>query len=259
VTSVPLATIATHLDTLLSTATTPDYPQALNGVQLEHRGPVHGIATAVDVSRRTIAGTIAAGANLLLVHHGMFWGGTARITGRFYERLSTLLAHDIAVYSVHLPLDAHARFGNSALLASRFALTPSGGFAKHQDIHCGVRGHSDLSTAELELRVRAFAASHGHTLVTTPYVADRRTQHWAICSGAGVGHDTLREAIALGIDTLIVGEGPHWTAVDAEDLGIVVMYAGHYATETVGVQALGEELTRVFEIPATFIPAPTGL
>ncbi len=258
-TGVPLAAIAAHLDALLSTATIPDYPQALNGVQLAHRGPVHGVATAVDVSRRTIAGTIAAGANLLVVHHGMFWGGTTRITGRFYERLATLLAHDVAVYSVHLPLDAHARFGNSALLASTFELTPSAGFAKHQDIFCGVHGLSDLPTAELEARVRRFAAAHGHTLVTTPYGADRRTTRWAICSGAGAGHDTLREAVALGIDTLIVGEGPHWTAVDAEDLDLVVLYAGHYATETVGVQALGEELTRVFGVPATFIPAPTGL
>ncbi len=258
-TPVPLSAIAAHLDTLLSTGSIPDYPQALNGVQLEHRGPVHGIATAVDVSRRTIAGTIDAGANLLIVHHGMFWGGATRIAGRYYERLATLFAHDIAVYSVHLPLDAHARFGNSALLAATFGLTPSAGFAKHQDIFCGVRGHSDLPTAELAARVEQFAAAHGHTLVTTPYRADRRSMHWAICSGAGAGHDTLREATALGIDTLIVGEGPHWTAVDAEDLGIVVMYAGHYATETVGVRAIGDELTRVFGLPATFIAAPTGL
>jgi len=257
--SVPLAQVAAHLDALLSTATTPDYPQALNGVQLEHRGPVTRVATAVDVSQRTVSGAVNAGANLLIVHHGMFWGGAQPVTGRFYTRMSTLLAHDMAVYSAHLPLDAHATIGNSRLLADTLGLSATGGFAAHKNIFCGVRGHSDEPTAALEQRVRAFSAGHGHTLVTTPYAADRVTRHWAICSGAGAGHETLREAQQLGVDTLIVGEGPHWSAVDAEDLGVVVMYAGHYATETLGVQALGVELERAFGLPWDFIAAPTGL
>ena len=83
--------------------------------------------------------------------------------------------------------------------------------------------------------------------------------HWAICSGAGAGTDTLAEATALGIDTLIVGEGPHWTAVDAPERGLVIMYAGHYATETLGVRALGDQLAATFGLSHTFVAAPTGL
>jgi putative NIF3 family GTP cyclohydrolase 1 type 2 len=80
-----------------------------------------------------------------------------------------------------------------------------------------------------------------------------------VCTGAGASSDTLREAHALGIDTLIVGEGPHHTAVAADDLGLIVIYAGHYATETLGVRALADHLTTTFGIPSTFISAPTGL
>jgi dinuclear metal center YbgI/SA1388 family protein len=254
-----LRDIAAHLDTLLSTASTPDYPQALNGVQLEHRGPVHRVAVSVDVSARVIDATVAAGANLLIVHHGLFWGGLQRLQGRFYTRYAALFAHDIAVYAAHLPLDAHATLGNSKLLADHLGLVVTGGFAKHEHIHCGVRGECDEPTATLVERVRAFSASHEHTLVTTPYAPDRVTRRWAICSGAGAGHETLREAAALGIDTLIVGEGPHWSAVDADDMGITLMYAGHYATETLGVCALGRELESTFGLPWSFIAAPTGL
>jgi dinuclear metal center YbgI/SA1388 family protein len=258
-TGVPLDEIAAHLDTLLATASTPDYPQALNGVQLAHRGPVTRVACAVDVSQRTIAGAVDAGANLLIVHHGMFWSGAQRLVGRFYDRLATLMAHDIAVYSAHLPLDAHATLGNSKLLADHLGLAVTGGFAQHKDIFCGVRGETEQPTAELQQRVAAFSAQHGHTLVSTPIADGRVTRRWAICSGAGAGHDTLREAQQLGIDTLIVGEGPHWSAVDAEDMGLVLMYAGHYATETLGVQAVGRELAQRFGLPWTFIAAPTGL
>ena len=255
----PLRTIAAHLDTLLATETTPDYPQALNGVQLEHRGPVQRVAVSVDLSQRVIEGTIAAGANLLIVHHGMFWNGAQRIQGRYYRRLASLLSHDLAVYAAHLPLDAHATLGNSTLLADQLGLVVTGGFAQHQHLFCGVRGESDEPTAALLDRVRAFSTAHEHTLVVTPFAGERRTKRWAICSGAGAGHDTLREAQALGIDTLIVGEGPHWSAVDADDLGIVIAYAGHYATETLGVQALGRDLATTFGLPWSFIAAPTGL
>ena len=85
------------------------------------------------------------------------------------------------------------------------------------------------------------------------------TKRWAICTGAGASADTLQEALEHGIDTLIVGEGPHWTAVDADEMGIVIIYAGHYATETFGVRALADHVARVFDLPTVFIDVPTGL
>ena len=256
---VPLATIAAYLDGVLRVHDTPDYPQALNGVQVEHRGPVQKIAAAVDTSTRTIRGAIDAGANLLLVHHGLFWGGLQPLTGPLYSRVHLLLDHDMALYSAHLPLDAHETFGNSRLLALQTGLEASAGFARHETIDCGVRGHGDLPTADLLKRLQGFASSHGGTAIASAMSPGRRTRHWAMCSGAGASADTIREAVELGVDTLITGEGPHWSAVDAEERGLVIIYAGHYATETLGVRALAEHLSARFDVPCTFVAAPTGL
>lgn len=256
---IDLATIAGHLDALLDTDGIPDYPGALNGIQLANRGPITRIAASVDISKRVIDEAISAQANLLLVHHGMFWGGAQRITGVIYDRLRQLFAHNVAVYSSHLPLDAHPTLGNNALLARAIGLEPSGGFARYRTIDVGVRGECDVATLELRQRADAFARLHGGIARSTIIPPGRRTHRWAICTGAGASSDTLLEAEMLGIDTLIVGEGPHHTAVAADDIGLVVIYAGHYATETLGVRALIAHLTTTFDIPSTFIAAPTGL
>lgn len=254
-----LATIARHLDTLLDTASVPDYPGALNGVQLANRAPIHHIAAAVDVSKRVIEDAIRAQANLLLVHHGMFWGGAQPVTGAAYERLRLLIEHDIAVYSSHLPLDAHTTLGNNVLLAHALGLEPNAGFARYRTIDVGLRGEGDVETAELWRRADAFARSHGGIARSTPIPQGHRTRRWAVCTGAGASSETLREAESSGIDTLVVGEGPHHTAVAADDIGLIVVYAGHYATETLGVRALADHLTTTFGIPSMFIAAPTGL
>lgn len=237
----------------------PDYPNALNGVQIDHRGPVHGVAVAVDASLRSIDGAIAAGANLLVVHHGLFWSGVQRIEGRYYERLRRLIENDLAIYSAHLPLDAHETHGNSRLLAEQLGLKATAGFGRHEHVYCGVRGEADVRTAALHERLGAFSRLHGGAAIATPFGDKRRTAQWAICSGSGASRETLDEAAETGVDTLIVGEGPHWTAVDAEEMGIVVMYGGHYATETLGVCAVATLLQEHFGLPWTFIAAPTGL
>lgn len=257
--SAPLGAIARYLDELLAIAAVPDYPPALNGVQLSHTGPVTKVAAAVDTSLRTIDGAIAAGANLLLVHHGMFWAGLQRLDGVAYERVRRLIANDVAVYAAHLPLDVHPVHGNSVLLARALGLRPTGQFATYASVHCGVSGDDTVATRELRERVRAFARTHRGDVVTTPFADDRLTRRWAICSGSGANRETLREAAELGVDTLIVGEGPHWTAVDAHDAGLVVMYAGHYATETLGVKSLAADLAAQFGVEWTFVEAPTGL
>jgi dinuclear metal center YbgI/SA1388 family protein len=257
--AIPLPELAAWLDALLRTTEIPDYPPAQNGVQLAHQGPVTRVAAAVDFSARTAHEAATRGANLLLVHHGMFWGGARAIVGPAYERLRVLLAHDVAVYASHLPLDAHPELGNNVLLARALGLEPTAGFARFQTVEVGVRGECDLPTAELVARARAFARAQQGDVVATPHAPEQRTRRWGICTGAGASSDSIREALALGIDTLIVGEGPHHTAVDAADHGLVVIYAGHYATETLGVRALAERIEREFGIPWFFIEAPTGL
>ena len=253
------AAIAVFLDALLRTAEIPDYPNALNGLQLAGRGEVATVASAVDFSSRTVDECIAHEAQLLLVHHGMFWSGPQRIDGVVFRRLSLLIEHGIAVYSSHLPLDAHGELGNNTLLARALELTPHGPFAKFKTIDIGVSGTSDVETSVLVARARAVAEKHGGGIVATPFANARRTRRWGICTGAGADNDTIDEALARGIDTMIVGEGPHHTAVRAADRGLVIIYAGHYATETFGVRALGERVAREFGIRSVFIDAPTGL
>lgn len=257
--SVALSVVAAYLDDLLAIREINDYPPALNGVQVEHRGPVRRIAAAVDGSLRTIELAAAEGANLLLVHHGLFWNGLVPVTGSHHTRLRALFEHDMAVYSAHLPLDAHATFGNSALLAKALGLKANGGFARHERIDCGVRGDDEIATAALIERVRTWATPLGHHTVASAIPAGHRTRRWAICTGAGAQVSNLREAYEAGIDTLIVGEGPHWSAVDAAERGLVIIYAGHYATETLGVRSLAEHLGAKFAIPWSFVHAPTGL
>lgn len=254
-----LADLAAHLDRLLRIADIPDYPNAVNGVQVAHRGPVVRIATAVDASLRTIHAASALGANLLIVHHGLFWSGLRPQTGRHYERLRHLVEHDIAVYAAHLPLDVHETFGNSRLLAAALGLQVSGGFATFRGVSCGVSGNADIPTTALVAAADAFARQHEGRALATPCPPERRTRRWAICSGAGADASFLDEAESLGVDTLIVGEGPHWSAVEAPERGLVIIYAGHYASETPGVASLGNYLAATFGLPHDFIAAPTGL
>jgi dinuclear metal center YbgI/SA1388 family protein len=257
--AVTLPVIAEHLDALLRTSEVPDYPGALNGIQVENSTPITRIAVAVDASLQTIQGAVDTGANLLIVHHGLFWSGTQPLRGKIYRRIQLLIANDIAVYSSHLPLDLHPTLGNNALLARALALDPKGGFARFQTVHVGVMGTADISTTSLLASAEAIAHTEGGTVVGVGVHDGRRTRCWAICTGAGASSDTLREAAASGVDTLIVGEGPHHTAVEAMELGIAVLYMGHYATETFGVRALGVELEQRFQLPWSFVAAPTGL
>jgi dinuclear metal center YbgI/SA1388 family protein len=254
-----LATLATYLDDILGLDVVPDYPGAVNGVQLANMGDIERVATAVDFSSETVNGAINSGARLLLVHHGMFWGGVQPITGNRHQRLWSLITHDVAVYSAHLPLDVHPELGNNVLLAKRLGLEPFAGFARYQTIEVGVSGESDIATSLLVERARGLAEEFHGTFVATRFDPHRVTRKWGICTGAGADSGSLREAAQRGLDTLIVGEGPHHTAVEARELGIVVIYAGHYATETLGVRALGERLAEQFGLTSTFIDAPSGL
>ena len=251
--------IAGYLDTLLEVTSVPDYPGAVNGLQFDNRGEVAKIAASVDFSTRSISHAIEEKANLLLVHHGMFWGGVKPVTGNAYTRLRMLVDNDIAVYASHLPLDRHAVFGNNVLLSRELGLTASGEFARYKGTTIGVTGVGSVATADIVAKARQFARRHGGDVVATSFSKDRETKKWAICTGAGASAETLQEVAEAGIDTLIVGEGPHWTAVEAEEIGLAIIYAGHYATETLGVAALAAHVAGKYDIEWTMINAPTGL
>lgn len=254
-----LQEIGDHLDDLLRTRDIPDYPSALNGIQVDTDRQIERVAAAVDAREQTFRGAIDAGATMLIVHHGLFWGGLLPLRGPLLRRVRLLLDHGVGLYASHLPLDAHAELGNNVLLARELGLTPGSGFAQFKNVDIGVSGTDAIGTDELVRRAERFASAHGGTVRTAGVTPGRATRRWAICTGAGADADTLREATARGIDTLIVGEGPHWTAVDAAERDLAIIYAGHYATETLGVRALAAYVAERFGIPWSFIPAPTGL
>lgn len=251
--------VAAYLDQLLETTTVPDYGNALNGLQLENDGRITRAAASVDFSLRAVSLAIEQRADFLILHHGMFWSGLKPITSSAYERMRLLIQNNVAVYSSHLPLDRHPIFGNNVLLSKELGLKPSGEFAWYKGIAVGVSGEIDIATRDLVERSRSFAQKHGGDAVSTAFAGNRRTRRWAMCTGAGASAETLEEAYKLGCDTLIVGEGPHHTAVQADELGIVVIYAGHYATETLGVAALAKHIAEKFSVAWTTIHTPTGL
>ena len=253
-----LSAVVQYLDAELRTNEVPDYEGSVNGLQLSNSGRVSRIAAAVDFSGAAVAEAIRENAQLLLVHHGMFWY-TERFVGAAYTRLRDAIRADLAVYSSHLPLDVHPQLGNNALMARELGLETTGGFGRFKTLEVGVMGTADLSTQTLVDRLDAFSRRYATTVVSTPFDPSRRTRRWAVLTGAGASTQTLDEARERGVDTLIVGEGPHHTAVRAMDEGIVVIYAGHYATETLGVRALAERIADQFGVSSTFLSIPTGL
>lgn len=251
--------ISEYLDDLLEVKTTPDYPPAMNGLQCTNQQEITKVAAAVDFSIQTANGAARQDANFMIVHHGMFWSGIKPLVGPQYAKIRALLDNDIALYSVHVPLDRHPVYGNNVLLAEALDLKPTGEFARYKDISIGVSGQTEMETTELFRRATLFAQAHGGNARSTPILPGQMTVNWGLCTGSGASSETLREASEMGIDTLIVGEGPHHTAVEAMELGIAVIYAGHYATETLGVRKLAQHVAEKFGIEFTFVEAPTTL
>jgi dinuclear metal center YbgI/SA1388 family protein len=258
-TAVALSTIVNALDTELRTREVPDSSVALNGLQVANSGTVTSVAVAVDASLASIQAAANAGADLLIVHHGLFWGGAQPIVGKNYERVQTLIRSNLALYSTHIPLDMHPSLGNNVLLAGALQLTPDAPFARYKGVDIGVQGSCNEPTHDIVQRAAYYAAQYGGTVRVSLPTEQRQTRRWAICSGMGVSPEALLEARLAGVDTLIVGEGTHHSAVDSAEHGVCVVYAGHYATETLGVQALGRWIKHRFGIPWTFLLLPTGL
>jgi dinuclear metal center YbgI/SA1388 family protein len=198
------------------------------------------------------------GSPLLLVHHGLFWDGAPSVTGRRYRRLRALLANDIALYAAHLPLDLHPEVGNNAVLARRLGLQLEGTFGDHKGTPIGVWGTPPAAIATRDALARRLQEVLG--LSDPPRVIaggpERLSRIGIVTGGAGT---MTPQAAAQGLDTFVTGEGAHHTFFDAMEGGVNLMYAGHYATETVGVRALAEHLSACFGMPSVFHDHPTGL
>ncbi|MDW8289810.1 MAG: Nif3-like dinuclear metal center hexameric protein [Armatimonadota bacterium] len=252
---VRLPDLVGYLNEYLAVGEVPDYPNALNGLQVEGREEVRRVLTAVDASVASVEEAVAWGADLLIVHHGLFWNGLQPIVGRFRRRLQPLLREGISLYSVHLPLDVHPEVGNNALLARRLGLEIAERFGEFQGTLVGVVCETELPLEQLVSRLQTELRTQVKVI---PFGGDTVRRVGIVTGGAGQTR-IIVEAIERGIDTLLTGEGAHHTYLDAEELGINLLYAGHYATETLGVQALGEHLHRQFGLEHRFFDHPTGL
>jgi len=248
-----LRSIVQHCDRLLKTEQFTDWPGAVNGLQVENDGTITKLAAAVDASTATVRQAIDAGADLMIVHHGLFWGPSHPWTGKRYELMKLLLQNNLAVYSSHLPLDAHPKLGNNALLARAIGLRELKPFFIEKGQAIGLQGKLDVTRRGL---TRRLAQALSNEPLTIPGGPEKCRKIGIVTGGAG---DELKKAHDEGVDTFITGEGRHWTYALAEELGINVFYGGHYATETFGVKALAEDLSRKFDVPWEFIDHPTGL
>lgn len=251
-----LSSITTHLETHLRHAEIPDYSAAVNGLQLENSGRVGRIAAAVDACEAVIAEAVRREATLLLVHHGLMWDRHIRtFTGARFRKLKTAIGGDLAIFSSHLPLDAHPVVGNAAQLAKALKLQKAAPFFPYKNHPIGVRGElPPIGAAAFRERLSAVCGGGPiHVCAAGP----AKIRRIGIVTG-GAGSE-IAAAAGEGIDAFVTGEGPHWSYTAAEELGIHVFYAGHYATETFGVKALAAHLSRKFRIPWEFIDHPTGL
>ena len=252
-TPASLRGICADLDEFLQLGGAADYPNALNGLQLENAGRVTRIGAAVDASGHTIGQAAERGVDLLLVHHGLFWGGLQRMTDGNYRQWKRAFDAGVAVYSAHLPLDAHPEVGNNALLCRALDLGETTPFFDFKGTKIGLRARASCTRGELAARLEAAV---GGVVRVCPGGPEQVRDVGVITGGAG---GEARAVAAEGIDAFITGEGPHWTYALAEELGMNILYGGHYATETFGVKALAAWVGARFGLPWEFIDHPSGL
>lgn len=253
---VPLGEIVGFLDEVLEVPSAADYPNALNGLQVEADGPVERFAVAVDASEAVI-GSVKKWADLLIVHHGLFWGGLQPLTGPHFRRIKALIESGTALYSVHLPLDSHPELGNCAVLARTLGVTSLAPFGDYRGAPVGWWGRpGDPGGQPLDALTHRLAEVLEGEVKTLPG-GPEAVGSVAVVTGAGAS--TLAEAAALGIDVLVTGEAQHHHAIEAAELGVTVLLGGHYATETWGVRKVAELLRDRFGIEGRFVDSPTGL
>ena len=246
--------LVAYLDEYLHINEIADYgPQ---GLQVESdNDEIERIALAVDVAPQVIEAAASWQADMLLVHHGILWREVEKIAGPLGRRVRLLLQHGMNLYAAHLPLDAHTEVGNNAVLAQMLNLDVTEWWCAPRGTPIGVLGSvaRETSLAELVNLIQDELATQARVLAYGP----EQVNKVAIISGFGA--DQIAEAKRLGADTFVTGEMSHanyWAAADHE---MNVIFAGHYATETVGTRALGSHLERKFGLDIEFFDFPTGM
>lgn len=226
-----------------------------NGLQVEGRPEVRKVALAVDACLAAFRQAVEVGADFLIVHHGLFWQSYHPLAGVLLRRVRTLLEGGVSLYAAHLPLDAHPEVGNNVSLARLLELEVAGPFGTYHGVSIGLEAHpaEPLPASELARRLEERLGSP----VTLQAYGPPWVRRVGIVSGGGA--ELIRQAAEAGLDLFLTGERSHTFYHEAEERGLHVLYAGHYATETLGLQALGRHLTERFGLSTTFLDLPTGL
>ena len=247
-----------RLDELLDTAAYADLDASANGLQVGRRDrAVDRVAVAVDAAAATVEAAREAGADLLLTHHGLVWGSLERVTGRDYDRVAGLVEGDLGLYVSHLPLDGHQELGNAAGVGDVLGLEGREPFGVMGPECIGQRGQLPAPTPAGDLRERlAEELDTGGRDVQMLAFGPEVVEDVAIVTGSGV--DWLPEAVDVGADALVTGEGKQSVYHEAREAGVHVVLAGHYATETSGVRSLAERLES-WGLETVFVDHPTGL
>ncbi len=248
-----LSDIVKYTDKYLRVRKIEDWPNALNGLQIENSGNVMKIGVAVDVSTRVLTKAAKQHVDLLIVHHGLFWSGLQPIAGGLRRQLRLAFENNVALYSAHLPLDVHPDVGNNAQLAAALGFKSTKPFLEEKGELVGLRVKDALPRAEVIRKLRRVLCGPIKAFNFGP----KETARIGIVTG-GAGSEIYRVAQEK-IDMFITGEAPHWAAVAAEELGINLVLGGHYATETFGVKALAAHLSARFQLPWEFLNFPTRL
>jgi dinuclear metal center YbgI/SA1388 family protein len=250
---IPSSELVAYLDQLFQIQMFQDV--GFNGLQVENKQGISKVCLAVDACLGTIERCIEECAQVLVVHHGLFWGKTFPLTGVHYQRIQRLIAQDVALYAIHIPLDVHGTLGNNVRLAQALELQTLETFGefKRTPIILGATLAQPLSIPLFCERVEQVLQTKIESLLFGKEVV----QKIALCTGdASFG---VQEAFERGYDLYLTGEREHISYHLCRDLGFHCLFGGHYATETLGLKALAQHLHRTFEIETLFLDFPTGL
>ncbi|NUM34090.1 MAG: Nif3-like dinuclear metal center hexameric protein [Candidatus Brocadiae bacterium] len=227
---------------------------AVNELQVEASEEIHSIASAVDAGMETFEEAAKLGVQMLFVHHGLFWGKCLPITGIHAQRIAFLIKKGISLYAMHLPLDAHKEIGNNVLLAGLLDLEVIRSFGSYHQVALGVEAKTKKPVS-LEKIFQQIEKNLNPKAILLPF-GNPKIQSIGIVSGGGASN--IIEADRKNIDLLITGEVNYSYYQDAKDRKRNVIFAGHYATETLGIKALGEHLAKKFNLSHTFIDLPVA-
>ena len=248
---VDRGTIVTYLNGLLNIAEIQD--RSCNGLQVQGAGNISRIGLAVDACIGAYEKAVEQKCQMIIVHHGLIWGGLTNITGAVYQQVKYLVKNGLNLYGAHLPLDAHPECGNNIVLARMLALDDVKPFGMYKNTAIGFEGVLPRPLG-CEAIGKTIQANIGGKFSVLPF---GKTENRRVAVVSGGGTDAMDEAIDKGIDCFLTGEGVHANHHKALESRLNVVYCGHYETETVGVKALGALLEKQFDVGTVFLDVPT--